>query len=680
MNGGPIHPGKNAKPLVIKRHLDILSSSVKGNKKSSYKKYVIKGIFSVKSESKVCKRKEDRHKQLMNKLDKTDLLKLVGDLFNSYKDLEAKANDKKQDIVMKFPLGRKLLSLDEEYCDSDNCSNNPTNEEEINVDTNSVTEEETDESGNDSEVVSEGNGGDIEDEHDNTEEDYEDYDDGDEDFYEELLSEEELDNLMKGKDVAEKIEILNNLLDELEEILTEDDIDNDLYTAAIQTLILYTITVEDLGEETKPEDLTVLRTRVNGFKAKYLSQIMHFEIFAEKAWKNFTELNDMESLDTKNRESISLLNNFIFNFHYASEIENIIKRRNIEEEISIVESFSENMKVMREAFESLGYGDETQDANYFSRMLENFDDEDEVYQKRKLLSISDEVFCHSGDDDCSDVEKCKNILEKSKQLTKANSFDVDYFQELSNDEKYEYIEAYTRELNASMNLAQEIGNLLKNIGNDQDYITCQRMLNGVVVKLRLKSQDTKWWKFAKSFFLKRAHSKQMAEVMQSVNKVEPQNEFTSVRKRKLLSVEENDYCEKDDIECRKRSESDLFKRDKKVKKQRRNKDKRLENLSEELEDAYLKTKDGHKNKKETQRSGLSRCQEFLETSQQDLDQVKKLEPQIKTMGNMQPKQKIKIIKKFMSFMTKAKKMFDEYKEISSSLTDDAIICKPILKE
>ena len=173
---------------------------------------------------------------------------------------------------------------------------------------------------------------------------------------------------------------------------------------------------------------------------------------------------------------------------------------------------------------------------------------------------------------------------------------------------------------------------------------------------------------------------QMAKVMQSVNKVEPQNEFTSVRKRKLLSVEENDYCEKDDIECRKRSESDLFKRDKKVKKQRRNKDKRLENLSEELEDAYLKTKDGHKNKKETQRSGLSRCQEFLETSQQDLDQVKKLEPQIKTMGNMQPKQKIKIIKKFMSFMTKAKKMFDEYKEISSSLTDDAIICKPILKE
>ena len=97
MNGGPIHPGKNAKPLVIKRHLDILSSSVKGNKKSSYKKYVMKGIFSVKSESNVCKRKEDRHKQLMNKLDKTDLLKLVGDLFNSYKDLEAQANDKKQD-------------------------------------------------------------------------------------------------------------------------------------------------------------------------------------------------------------------------------------------------------------------------------------------------------------------------------------------------------------------------------------------------------------------------------------------------------------------------------------------------------------------------------------------------------------------------------------------------------
>ena len=60
--------------------------------------------------------------------------------------------------------------------------------------------------------------------------------------------------------------------------------------------------------------------------------------------------------------------------------------------------------------------------------------------------------------------------------------------------------------------------------------------------------------------------------------------------------------------------------------------------------------------------------------------MKKLEPQIKIMGNMQPKQKIKIIKKFMSFMTKAKKMFDEYKEISSSLTDDAIICKPILKE
>ena len=147
----------------------------------------------------------------------------------------------------------------------------------------------------------------------------------------------------------------------------------------------------------------------------------------------------------------------------------------------------------------------------------------------------------------------------------------------------------------------------------------------------------------------------------------------------MLSVEEKDYCEKDDIECRKRSESNLFKKDKNIKKQRRNKDKRLNNLNEELEDAYEKAKEVNKNKQETQKSGLSRCQEFLEISEQDLDQVQKLEPQIKTMSSMQPKQKIKIIKKFMSSMTKTKKMFDEYKEISSSLTDDAIICKPILK-
>ena len=149
MNGRPIHPGKNAKPLVIKRHLDILSSPsvIKGNRKSSYKKYVTKAIFSVKSESKICKKKEDvNYKELIKKLDKTKLLKLVSDLFNSYKDFEAKANNKKQDFVTKFPFGRKLLSLDEDHedhCDSESCSiNEVSGDSEKEDDANIIVEKE----------------------------------------------------------------------------------------------------------------------------------------------------------------------------------------------------------------------------------------------------------------------------------------------------------------------------------------------------------------------------------------------------------------------------------------------------------------------------------------------------------------------------------------------------------
>ena len=121
------------------------------------------------------------------------------------------------------------------------------------------------------------------------------------------------------------------------------------------------------------ENFKDLNIRLNNLKETHLKQVTHLEAFVEKAWSIFLKLLDEDVIETfKRNDVINLINEFVFNFHYASEIEKIIIRRNIPDELDMIAGGSEDIKVMTKFYKTLGIEPEVHDEGYFSQALQGF--------------------------------------------------------------------------------------------------------------------------------------------------------------------------------------------------------------------------------------------------------------------------------------------------------------------
>ena len=430
-------------------------------------------------------------------------------------------NLKAQDNNRKF--GRRLLSVDDDQTDYGECETDHCNRK-------SVRDEDDDFEDNDVDDDMEVKGSDENDGNDNDETDYddeeetEDEDDDDESDYEDaLLDSDEVTALLEGSSFDEQITIMNNLLDEAEAIL-RDTSDSDVYVSAVQSLIVYRDFVEEITDEKQEEPgdaVSAILTKINKLKMLYLSQISHFEIFLEKAWTKFDEIMNLGELSRKSKETVKLINEFAFNMHYTLEIKKIIINRGIEDELEIVQEYSESVDIMEKAFNTLGFGD---------------------------------------------------TMEK--------------------------------------------------------------------------------------------------EVMNSDN---------SFKKRSLLSLDMKDVCEKDDIDCERRSKESLKEFSKNNVKTSTNKDEIIEKMSKELQEDYQKAK--NTKKRHDKMSGVSLCQELLHQTKNELKQSELIQDKIDFLKELSPRKKLDLIKKMMVTMSSVRSLLNEYKSISSSLTssDDITLCQPILK-
>ena len=578
----------------------------------------------------------------------------------------------------KVRFGRKLLSIDQ--CSGDDCQS----DEEL------VAEEtgaEIDSEDNDYDV------GDMQEEINNP-------------HYADLLNEDSLEELLKSVDFGRKIHHINELLDKFENIINLTSEDENLYISAIQSLLVYVSAVEDLRTDDNlskenVDTFEALTERLNSLQRKYLSQITHFDTFFTRALESFEELIEKNQFDRKNKDDVKLLNEFIFNFHYASEIEAIIRRRDIEDEMMIISDLKEDMKVMKNAYESLGYGEEVQDDEYFSRILDDIEDED-IYQSRRLLSISEmstHQTCNAEDVDCiheknapsaDNYDRCQNLLERAEEIRDQLNFKEEQFLSLKEYEnKHQYIRIFMTELKNSQNVLKEYQELMMESKHCQDYFPFKTRMKKIIENIQSQAGNLDWLKHVSSFLFEMKSSEdllELSEILKGHDELDLSMDIgadntmnTNVKKRSLLSI---DTCDKEDLNCKnKDSESellkDLDKSNHNVKGE--NKDKILRRLKHELDAAYGKTGE---NKENAKKSALVQCQQFLEKSKKDLKALSNLESKAGILNILEPKKKIKLIRVFMTFMTNVKALFDEYKDLASSLTenDDKILCQPVLKE
>ena len=544
--------GKMDNPRVVSiSSLNNSTFSLLGTReKSSYKNYVLNFIFSANSPQKQC--------SISNDIDNVSFVKSVNNIEGIVKSLNSlikknglnlpsinlqnlhnnniPVSNVRENLMNAF-VGRKLLSVDQ--CDSENCQDENINHVRQSDSNNDRVET---------------------DDYEETDEDYSDYeyDDDESEGLDEFLDEEDLEDLLKNKDPSEYAGLMNDLLDNLEIVMKSGSKSDDFYISGIQSLLVYIAEVENWKNgKIQSSEMGQLADRIENLKLLYLSQLTHFEIFFKFALDNFTALGELETFDGKNKENIRWLNNFIFNFHYASEIENIINRRNIPDEVEILEDYEAEMKVMYEAFFGMGFGEEVQDENYFAKYLsaDSDDDDADVHQSRKLLSLS-------------------------------------------------------------------------------------------------------------------------ADKLKSVNEADINHNLKSFMSRKLLSIKDNNFCEKDDIECNKKASENMFDSDKNFVKEVQNKDVIIEDSNEDTDQGSDDT-----DKRNDLQTGLPLCHKFLAKSKKQLESMSELASQIESIKSLKPKKKVKLIQKFMTFMTALKLLFNEYQEIESSIKrhDDLTLCQPILK-
>ena len=568
----------------------------------------------------------------------------------------------------KVRFGRRLLSIDQ--CSGEECNT----EEELVTDDWEETEEESDNS-----------------------------------QYDDLLNEDSLEEILSGLDFGGKLQHINDLLDKFEKIISSASEDEDLYISAIQSLLVYVSAIEDLKVEENPskenaKTLDALKERLKLLQMKYLSQITHFDTFFNRALEAFEELLEKNPFDRKNKDDVKLLNEFIFNFHYASEIEAIIRRRDIEDELMIISDLEEDMKVMKDAYETLGYGgEEMQNDEYFSRILEDMEDED-MYQSRRLLSISEmstDQTCNSKDTDCNNFEKrdapsadnydrCQHLLERAEKIRDQMRFREDYFLSLNEyTQKLQYIRTFMTELRNSQNVLKEYQDLMIESKICQENLSFKSRMKKIIESIQSQAGNLDWLKHVSSFLFEMKSSEdllELSEIMKEYDELDMNSIMgavdtldTSFKKRSLLSI---DTCDKDDLNCKEKdSESELLrnieKPNNKVKGE--DKDKILRRLKHDLDEAYKKAGG---NKENVKTSAIVQCQQFLVKSKKDLKALTMLESKADTLDILEPRQKIKLIRVFMSLMTNVKSLFDEYKVLSSSLTenDDKIVCQPVMKE
>ena len=672
-------------PLLInKQTIDDIQVQEKNYSTCSHMDYIMRVIFvgSHHKHNQCFESKDNDHK--------TDIFEKLKEMVNylSVEDKELIEKLSLEEFTLrlenldhnseKVRFGRKLLSMDQ--CSGDDCQS-------------------------DEELAAEDTGADIESE-DN------DYDVGgiqeekDNPHYADLLDEDSLEELLKNVDFGRKIHHINELLDKFEKIINLTSEDENLYISAIQSLLVYVSAVEDLRTEENlskenGDTFEALTERLKSLQMKYLSQITHFDTFFTRALESFEELIEKNQFDRKNKDDVKLLNEFIFNFHYASEIEAIISRRDIEDEMMIISDLKEDMKVMKNAYESLGYGEEVQDDEYFSRILDDIEDED-IYQSRRLLSISEmstHQTCNAEDVDCiheknapsaDNYDRCQNLLERAEEIRDHLNFKEDQFLSLKEYEnKHQYIRIFMTELKNSQNVLKEYQELMMESKHCQEYFPFKTRMKKIIESIQSQAGNLDWLKHVSSFLFEMKSSEdllELSEILKGHDELDmgmvigaDNTMNTNVKKRSLLSI---DTCDKEDLNCKNEdSESELLRDlDKSYHNVKgENKDKILRRLKHELDASYGKTGG---NKEYAKKSALVQCQQFLEKSKKDLKALSNLESKADTLKILEPKKKIKLIRVFMTFMTNVKVLFDEYKELASSLmeNDDKIVCQPVLKE
>ena len=335
-------------------------------------------------------------------------------------------NLKVQDNIRKF--GRRLLNVDDNdgECDTDHCNRKSVRDEDDDFENNDDDDKE-DSDGNDANYNEETD-------YDDEEETDDDDDDDDESEYEDaLLDSDEVTALLEDSSFDEQLTIMNNLLDEAEAIL-RDTSDSDVYVSAVQSLIVYRDFVEeitDVKQEEPGDAVSAILTKIKKLKMLYLSQISHFEIFLEKAWTKFDEIMNLGELSRKSKETVKLINEFAFNMHYTLEIKKIIINRDIEDELEIVQEYSESVDIMEKAYNTLGFGD---------TMEKEVINSDNSFKKRSLLSLDVKDVCEKDDIVCERRSK-ESLKEFSKNNVKTSTNKDEIIEKMSKELQEDYQKA-----------------------------------------------------------------------------------------------------------------------------------------------------------------------------------------------------------------------------------------------
>lgn len=661
-------------------------------------------------------------------------------------------NDSDSDDADYQKIGRKLLSIEEinneeessallfEPLGDDDSEENTEklrNDALIDNDIESVSNAETHD-----QIVDEYDDQTSEDADNEDDYDY-DYDSVD-DF--DLLDEESLASMLNDyEEMSEKLKVIKDLIDTLETKIASKN-DEELQTSAIQSLIVYLYAMEDLkikvanASSEDKENFKDLNIRLNNLKETHLKQVTHLEAFVEKAWSIFLKLLDEDVIETfKRNDVINLINEFVFNFHYASEIEKIIIRRNIPDELDMIAGGSEDIKVMTKFYKTLGIEPEVHDEGYFSQALQGFvsdgDEEelDDSFQSRNLLSVKeDKIYghCSKDDPDCESEERsvfsevrgksisttfppkvstvqsihtettkppilgldrCKDFLARTKEFSNNPEILEENMGKMTSSQKVKAIKHFLSQMKKSQKMLEEYKSIQESIEDPQDYQKCHKMLKAALAAIQSQASNTKWMGHLTS--LMASHDPQVINQLKDIltPSNEDEDEQSQFQSRKLLSIEEDsdEYCDENGEDCGS-AEENLYLHEDNVNEDdveqssssgsSDKSNKLVDELHKELDEAFEESKKPKKIKSKSV-SAIERCQALVVNSRKYLKGSRK-DTTLKDIQTMNPKQKVKALKSFMARMTKSKELLDEYQDISSSMKDhsDIQLCQPILKE
>jgi len=647
-----------------------------------------------------------------------------------------------EDYQFSFKLiGRKLLSVEEIITNIEEEEDEEFTHEELALDI-----EKHDIDTHEKDMIESDEIDDYDASEDEENEEHYDYDTVD-DF--DLLDEESLTSMLADyDDISEKLKVIEELIDTLEaKIVTKDD--KELQTSAVQSLIVYLYAMEDLKPKVEnasskdKENFKNLNVRLNTLKETQLRLVTHFETFVEKAWSLFIQLLDENVIqEFKRNDVIDMINKFVFNFHYASEIEKMVISRDIPDEVDMIEGGSEDIRVMTKFYRSLGVEPEVHDEGYFSQALKGFvsdGEEDELdigFQSRNLLSVKNEEedisgHCSKDDPECGSEDKsvfsevstksisttlppkvstteslgdfsvttraplrglakCEDFLARTEEFSNKPAVLEDDMGKMGPKQKIKSIKHFLSQMKKSQKMLEEYKSIQESIEDPQDYRKCHKMLKVALAAIQSQASNTKWMGHLTSLMASNDPQilNQLNEILTPKNKEEDeQNQFQS---RKLLSIEEpaEQYCEQNNEDCGSPHENlylqeDDLVNDKLQESTSSHKNEKLVNdLKKELDDALKVSKNPRKSESPTKsKSPIERCQYLLVNSRKYLTATRK-DKTFKEMQSMNPKQKVKALKSFMTRMTKSKELLDEYQDITLSMKDhsDIQLCQPVLKE